>query len=318
MKKLLVGFRELYINRKLRALEKKIRVDPKNRLLVFSDPRGGSTWLAELLRSIPKSATIWEPLNIAADSPFRRMGFGWRQPIPQNEVWPEARMCFEDLFRGKGLTKTTVFNELNNLKAYQEASYLIFKFVNGNALLPWLVENFHFECKPIYLIRHPYAVVASQIKHGGWSHLKERFKIPPMRFNSHYEDHKPFLASLKTHPEINLAHWCLTNLETLRNPDNNRKWITINYENLVMNTEHEIDRIFKIWNKEIPHGIRTLYHQPSKTVRGNSPIIGNAQISHWQKTLDEKTKVKMARVLDYFKVEFYSSQNPCPEISFGE
>lgn len=36
-------------------------------------------------------------------------------------------------------------------------------------LLPWIVKNFNVN--PILLIRHPCAVVNSQIRHENWNHI---------------------------------------------------------------------------------------------------------------------------------------------------
>ena len=302
--------------RKIKSLEKRIQAKSDDGLLIFSDPRGGSTWLAEMLSAIPETAVLWEPLNIAADSPFRRIGFGWRQFIPAEEKWPEAKICFEELFRGGELTRNSVFMERGNLKKYQEAKHLIFKFVNGNALLPWLVNNFCFNYRPVYLIRHPYAVVASQIRHGGWNHIPEKFTVPQMRYNDLYYEHISFFKTLNSLAEVNLAHWCLTNLGTLRSEGNNKKWITVNYEKLVLNPEREMERILKDWKIEMPAGLKSIFRKPSATVRGDSPITGDSQIRLWQNKFDDRTLDKMERVMTHFEVEFYSSKNPYPEIPF--
>ena len=37
-------------------------ITPQNTLLIFANPRGGSTWLAEILNEIPDTALALEPL----------------------------------------------------------------------------------------------------------------------------------------------------------------------------------------------------------------------------------------------------------------
>ena len=54
----------IYLSHKINTLEKFNNFNHNEPFLIFSDPRGGSTWLAELLSLIPKTAVIWEPLNL--------------------------------------------------------------------------------------------------------------------------------------------------------------------------------------------------------------------------------------------------------------
>ena len=67
-------------------------------LLICGDPRGGTTWLAELIKLLPETAMLWEPLAVANVKQFKSLGFQWRQYIPEHESWPEAKALFEDLF----------------------------------------------------------------------------------------------------------------------------------------------------------------------------------------------------------------------------
>lgn len=57
-------------------------INPKNTILIFSNPRGGSTWLAEILNSIPSLAI--EPLKLGKLKEFNKLNFCRYQPIPEN------------------------------------------------------------------------------------------------------------------------------------------------------------------------------------------------------------------------------------------
>ena len=39
----------------------------ENSICIIADPRGGSTWLAELLSHVPKSTVLNEPLHLSKD-----------------------------------------------------------------------------------------------------------------------------------------------------------------------------------------------------------------------------------------------------------
>ena len=132
---------------------------PSSNFLIFSEPRGGSTWLSQMIRTIPKTAVIWEPINPRIYSELRGMKFGWRQFIPDNEVWPEAEDFLLQILSGKKLSYHTTSH--SNIDQFINAERLIIKFCRGHAILPWLTKRFDLKFKPIYLVRHPFAVVSS-------------------------------------------------------------------------------------------------------------------------------------------------------------
>jgi hypothetical protein len=283
----------------------------ENGILTFSDPRGGSTWLVEMIYEIIGAPILFEPLHLRRTNEFKKLGFGWRQHIPENAEWPEAHQAFTKLFKGRILNrnlakKTSPVNFLTS-------SALIYKFCRANQIIPWLTANFNFKHKPIYLIRHPFAVVSSQLKHGAWDNVKS-MTIPETRYNNLFKTHAEFLTSLKT-PEENLtAVWCLCNSETLGNNRNNIDWITINYEEFVTDPKKVFSRIVKIWG--INFNLETIdFQRKSKTTKSGSPIKGKEQIEYWKKSLSSKQIVKMKNVLDHFKVDTYDD-NPYPRIMY--
>jgi hypothetical protein len=142
----------------LRIKSLKKRFKPEDQILIFSDPRGGSTWLAEMINTIPNSAILWEPLHLKYMTDFKKLGFSWRQFIPEKEEWNEAKKAFDKVLSGKVLNEWTLLK--TDIETYKEADKLIVKICRGNALLPWIVNQYNFKYKPIYLIRNPFAVVS--------------------------------------------------------------------------------------------------------------------------------------------------------------
>lgn len=281
---------------------------PEQAILVFSDPRGGSTWLTQLINEIPCTAVVWEPLHLNEGSSFKELSFGWRQHIPIEADWPEARNAFEELLSGKRLNAYATY--LSSPDKYKRASQLIVKFCRGTALLPWLVNQFDFNYAPIYLVRHPFAVVASQIRHGGWNQQVSTYEIPSAPFNDIYVQHADFLISLKTREEQLVATWCITNKVALEDENNNQKWITLHYENLLLNPQVELEKVFSQWGMEIPSKMIEKVNDPSKTTVETSPVKKNInQISKWKQQFSEETIRKLEDVLHYFQINQYSSEN---------
>lgn len=238
-------FYHYYQNQKFRKLEEFNNFASEQQLLIFSNARGGSTWLTEILTQIPNTAVIWEPLNLTENNSVKKIGFGWQQYIPENFNWPEAKEALQKILSGKELNRTTTFFERNDVNKYKIAKKLIIKFVNGNALLPWITTQFNLKYKPIYLIRHPFAVAASSVKHGAWDNIQPGFRIPEMKFNQRYLEHADFLKTLNSLEEKIVAEWCLSNLPTLRNENNNKNWITVNYDWSFLKNPLKRDKTFR-------------------------------------------------------------------------
>lgn len=297
---------------KYASIAGQIEKNPFDNYLIFGDPRGGTTWVAEVIQSVIPTALIWEPLSIGTVKEFQNLNFGWRQFIPENEDWPEAKNAFNKLFEGKILNHwTAAYTNPEELKSNRP---LLIKFCRGNQLLPWISKNFHFRNKALYIIRHPFAVAASQLKQGAWNFNYEGFRIPEIPFNDIFKQHKSFLGQLKTKEESLVAYWCLSNQVALNHPGNNKTWICVNYENLILNGQKHWERIFSEWDVEFDPQKLNLSRKSSTTIEG-SPVSGKAQIEHWTSQFDSGQILRMKSVLEYFEVEVYN-ENPYPLINF--
>lgn len=288
--------------------------NPELNFYIFSDPRGGSTYLTQLIRTIPETAVLWEPLNLANAPLFHKIGFGWRQHIPENAQWPEAKKAFDKVFSGKAITNSNLFYE-NSYSSFLTAKKLILKICRGNALIPWLIKNFDFQFKPLLLVSHPLAVVSSQIDHGAWNkkkssrnhHIASKYSL-----NDQYREKLSEFSSLE---ENLVATWCLTNQIPLKHPLNNRAWLTIYYEDLVIDPINQIERIFNEWNLPLPGNIDSVINQKSITTKPGSPVKGIDQLSYWKKKLNENQINSMLKVLKLFDMHHFYENSIYPNSS---
>lgn len=293
-------------------LNYRLNFNPETNYLIFSDPRGGSTWLTEIVHKITQKPILWEPLQLKKVKEFNDIEFGWRQYIPEDATWPEAKALFDALLQGKLRNKWIM--QAATTKQLLKADAVLIKFCRGNMLLPYLTNNYKFAHKPVYLIRHPFAVVSSQLKHGGWKLPFQGFGIPKTPFNQIYKQHKPFLTSLKTKEEALTATWCITNLVPLNHEKNNIDWITINYETLLLHPEAVLNRILSEW--DIKYNLNNInFKRKSFTTRSGSPISGKEQLAYWKNNLTPKQIDRMEAVLQYFKIKAYT-RNPEPQIVY--
>lgn len=54
-----------------------------NTIIISGTPRGGTTWLAELLAAVTKSPILWEPLEPSYHQEIKEK-FGWDYYVPYN------------------------------------------------------------------------------------------------------------------------------------------------------------------------------------------------------------------------------------------
>lgn len=287
------------------AVSQVVKFEPQETLIVFSDPRGGSSWLAEIIGRLPRTAMLWEPLHLNHMNHFSRLNFAWRQHIPESATWPEAEVAFQRLFEGKVLNVSTCRS--SSPFHFLRAERMLVKFCRASAMIPWLTGVFDFSYEPIYLVRHPFAVVASQLKHGAWDYDFKGFEIPDSPYNDLYRDHAPFLSSLGSKEEALVATWCLTNLVPLRNARNNIDWITVYYEDLLSDPARELQRIFRRWGLVLPDGLIEKAREPSSTAKETTFLSSvERQLAKWRAYFDQQQIERMMAVLRYFDVERYT------------
>ncbi|WKV13430.1 hypothetical protein [Marivirga harenae] len=295
----------------------KRELEPNNVMTIVGDPRGGTTWLAEIIQSIPKTEILWEPLLLEREPTFKNLNFSYRQFISENASEPKIKASFEKLFSGKILN--SYLCQFTKPMEIKNCSQLVVKFCRANQLLPWLTHEFNFNYLPLYIVRHPCAVVASQLKKGGWDKVSNQFEIPYDKpYSEFYTQHESYLLSLDTKIKKLAATWCLCNSVPLNHNENNKKWITITYESLIMDGIQQLKRIEDKWRIEFPESAFSKLNKASTSTVKGSPILDGkgSQLKYWQKQLSEKQINEIREVLNYFKIHLYNVNSPLPTISF--
>jgi hypothetical protein len=291
------------------------QLKPRDCVIIAANPRGGSTWLEQILAQIPGTLSVYEPLNIAYAQRFRTLGFSHRQHIAEDEEWPAAEAVFSDLFHGRYLEHRAVFhpNTRNSVWAFLNPQILLMKFCRLNLMLPWIVRKFPVR-RPIFLLRNPFAQIASQIEFarkfsGTWVEKSFPFSdypIPPV-----YQDYAAYLAGLRSQEEVLAGLWCLTNKIPLEHPGSNKLWININYESLYSEPEGRLRAIFDRLDLGFKSHYLNVVRVPSRT------SISEVDIAKWKKTLDENQVERISAVLKRFGLFHYYelSEKPVIDIS---
>jgi len=125
---------------------------------------------------------------------------------------------------------------------------LVVKFCRLNRMLHWFSNSFDVR-DPIFIIRHPCAVVASMLKHDSWETAAGNAKndkeqglqtehLPP-ELRSLVD---PVLAEIET--ELLATLWCLDHYVPLTyHSEEGHPWVLVSYERLVRQGQEELRRV---------------------------------------------------------------------------
>jgi len=295
----------------------------RNTIALFCNPRGGSTWLSDLISLFGNSASANEPefrgpiktdgvmphqVKKGVDG-FEELNFWYYQPIPENDEWPEAVDFMTRLLNREIMPLSVWFQ--NDIEKIPDAELFIYKFCYANLFLPWFCD--HFDVSKVLLLRHPCSVVTSQLAHGNWEEYVKAetmpFLIPDCRNKEFFMQYEDVIKSVK-YPEENLAAmWALTMVNTVMHPYNDIKWVTVSYESLVINPEKQLNRIADRlgFDLELDKNSKSVFRKPSFTTNEftKDDISTNSQLTRWKSML---TPVQISRILNIIKefgIDFY-------------
>ena len=295
----------------------------KRSILVAANPRGGSTWVAEILNQLPNAFMYYEPLNLGYNPELVKMGIVRRTHIPEEAQWPEMKSFFAKLLSGKLYHHYMTFHPNspeNSLYNLVFAKYRIYKFCRINLMLPWVCNNFDLSIKPIVVFRHPCAVVASQIKFGqsqggDWNMIKGPTDLLNQRFNQYILEHKSLINSVKSQVQSLATLWCLTNKYLLTHPDNNRKWQTFAYEDLLLNPKLNISRLSQNIGFDKEKINMKVLSSPSKSSIEAKDLQPEAQIETWRKSLTSSEIEEIMSVVTAFGLNKFYDKDPWPSLN---
>ena len=280
------------------------------KIFVVSSPRGGSTWLGEVLSDGKNSLFIDEPLFVNSHKRLKQSGITWEMHIEPNK---ENRLThfFNDLFslnffHWRPLVK-------NKISKFIYTDKLVFKFINANLLMDFFASSLKDE-KLIYMIRNPFAVISSQLNHNGWLWAQ---KITLMKIPEHLLDiecfkNLDFKELNELTPEQVLAfNWCLTNKPVISSSNNNKKWLTVTYENLIDKQCSDIGRIQDFIDEDTNLNIELI----SSSTKGNSADdikLGN-QLNKWKSKLTDQEIENIQLILHRFDFIIYDIKTGLPK-----
>lgn len=298
------------------------KFDIKDVILIAGAPRSGTTWLMDIMMTIPDYTSLFEPTNPFWFPESLKVGFKSRTYFPVDKNWMEGEDYLQKIFTGKIVSR--VPNYQLNLEVIMRrllGHKLIIKAVRLNRMLPWITKRFEFR-GVFFIIRHPCAVISSQLKTGiyGYNLPSPPFSDICPNLDNILEEASMIdgldssllnkLRKINTKEEILAATWCLDNYVPLsyKKP---HPWTMVVYEKLAKEGEREIGRYFnEIGEKKIPPlAIKHSKRASSLALKDEAKNVSQAgiQLSKWKKSLSEKQIERILRIVADFGLDFYSN-----------
>jgi len=276
-------------------------------ILLFGVPRGGTTWIHNILSTLDDYKPIHEPFN-KNWFPHKNMNIGGRPYLSSKE----SNDSLEDFLKRLFLGQIPSLNPVCNLNNFFSGKILL-KFIRANRTMPWIYN--HFQVRSMFLIlRHPCAVISSQIESGIRGYYTKKniplrkdmviadiLKIPIIKNNKKLMNK---LYNINTPEGLLAAIWSVDTLIPLSYP-NPKPWKIIVYERLILKWEDELRKIFNHLNEPIPKNAYNKYFKPSSTTQDATYLGTSKQIAKWEKKLSENQIEQILNVIDWFDIDFY-------------
>lgn len=279
--------------------------DINNTILVAGSPRGGSTWLAELIGTLPGYPMLWEPLHIRRNPEAAECGFDWETYLHPDDEDERKLDYLLGVLKGAHLsTRLARPSGFRIRDAVRFRGYVV-KFVRGNMILPWLLRR--IPLRTVLIIRHPCAVVLSQMRHSSWANFDRNNITVPAGIERHFP-HVPDVASRVVSKAQALAfQWSLQTLVPL-SAAIDTLYLT-SYERMVEEGPDESRRIFSYLNEPMPRQVNNRLRKPSKTTQTGSHVAdGKNPLTFWRSKLSSREIEEILDIVHRMGIEFYTEE----------
>jgi len=269
-------------------------------IIVAGSGRSGTTWLGNIIAGDDRRI-IFEPFECRRVPEFFDLGL--RPYFPPCEQFPQWHPKVAALCAGH-IKNAWTDQDCNRLDAARYTGGVVIKEIRANGMLGWLSNNFPF--KIVYVVRHPYAVVASRIQQKWETHIDAYLKQPRL-----LQDFlSPFTATITSAQSTAQKHavmWCLENLIPLRQMAEHQ-WIFCHYEELATHPEAEASRILRLLGLEFTPARMRALGELSRTCSLDQKDSPAKDLADGRHVLPAEQRREVREILDAFGIVLYQGQ----------
>lgn len=283
--------------------------------MISGSPRSGTTWLAELLSTMPGYKHFNEPLHLRLPA-LPDLDLDWRTYVAPEERRPKLRGYLEGVFTGtaSGSYETEADTRLGRLVELYRRPQVVAKFVRANRMLHWINESFDLR-GIIILVRHPCAVVASQLdyEHGEtnyWAQASPAEKVETVLVGVLPESLRtrfaPLIRDFDTVEEVLAAIWAVDNYCALRHHGDPPGHV-VAYEDLVASPRETLRSVFGALEATPPDEAFRKVDEPSDSAASDLHREDvHLQLSKWERKLTGEQIDRILSVTHAFDLDLYS------------
>jgi hypothetical protein len=282
--------------------------DLRDTIVVAGWARSGTTWLAEVLSTIPRSAILFEPLHTQRVPQAAAAGFPVSDILAPGEGSPEQKLFMERVLQGRVLNWWTC--SANPVSRAIRPNVWIVKEITANYLVEWIVGTFQIR-RSVLIVRHPCATIASRIAQG-WAPKDVQFKVKNREARRRFPHLEALCRNRKDPFEVMATRWCLMNYVPLSLRP--RPFHLIAYESLATRGVEDLTPVFADWGLETPAAIEESLSRASATTKSGAMqgTIHRQPIDHWKRRLTADQINRILRVVREFGMDFYD-ESPEPD-----
>ncbi len=281
----------------------------KDTIVALGSPRSGTTWIMEMLNHLPGYTTVFEPLHPERFPRAGELKVSMRHYEAEGTENNALRVYLGSVFRGGVPSLRPRYRlTVGNLAKRVTATKLVVKCVRANRLVPWILKNYDIRAL-IYIIRHPCANLASQLRTGYSGYDVYRF-TPSIDEIINDADEIGFddsiinrLRGITTEIQKLAAVWAMDQVIPLRHYD--PRMFKLSYEDMSSNSEKEVMKLLRFLGEtdryeNIIHEIK----RPSILSKRKTSPDGVRKKTSWKNELRAKQVENIRLVLEWFDVSF--------------
>jgi len=259
-----VGIGELKhrVGQRVRAALNVHRPGGEPDVLLFSTPRGGSTWLFELIGTQPGFKSCDEPLNLRNSNVSRELGIGDWEDLYDECCEALIARYFQGLHDGKLSHMNRNPWEANHRTFTRR---MVYKVLHGaEYMAPTLTKT--LDARAVVLLRHPIPVALSR---GALPRLDAILRSSArQRYDAQAVREMIDIAAKGSPLERGVLSWCLQTAPLLVAAP--PEWAIVTYEQLVLDASPVIQHLADTLALPDPNSMLARINRASTSIRGMS------------------------------------------------
>jgi len=274
---------------------------PGKTVFLSGTGRGGTTWLSNVINHDNAYRYMFEPFHpayVPLISHFKSKQYLRPDNRDNTYLLPARRIL-------AGKINNPWINKWNRKILIRKR---LIKDIRTNLMLGWLKTNFP-EIPIILLVRHPLAVVSSQMANG-WQADLTVFLSQPELMQDYLTPYRDLLENPGNHFEALILQWCVETRVPLAQSGAGGIRVAF-YENIFSYPEKELPELFAFIGQPFDPSVMDMLGQASKTARLDSPVRkGKNPVDHWRHNITAQQKEYCLEMLRRFGLDHIYGIDP--------